>query len=621
MRPIALVSATWPFFNRPSIQLGSLKAAVTQDLPHIEVHARHMYLHIARGLGCDLYAQICEKTWIAEPLYAALLYGERTEVLGRFWHRRALGNPSLRKCDFKELCGRLHQLSQKEIDKEDWSRHLLVGFSICYSQVTSSLYFIREIKRRAPSVKVVVGGSSCAGEMGLGLLRTFSEIDFLIQGEGEIPFVSLVRTLCGIQSSSGSVTIPGLITRRDHNEASEFSQTTDLNHLPIPDYDEYFAHLRSFGSDHAFYPRIPMEISRGCWWRKRLGPKEKAGCAFCNLNLQWQGYRAKSQARVAEELDFLTQRYQVLSTSFMDNLLPSTDLECLFEGIRKLGKDFRLFAEIRANTSMEELVAMGAAGMREVQVGIESLSSTLLKKMNKGSRAIQNLEIMKNCEIPGLPSLMGNLILDFPSSDEQDVSQTLTNLDFALPFRPLRAIPFWLGYGSPVWHMPEAFGIKRVQNHPFYAHLFPPAVLKGLTLMIQGYRGCIRRQQRLWRPVKSRIEAWTRAYHKLHEKPRSGPILSYQDGKDFLIIRHRRLGKDPMTHRLQGTSRKIYLFCQTKRGVSEILGKFQGLPEDKAVPFFRMMAEKRLMFAEEDEYLSLAVPVRTPHIGHPLNFS
>ena len=45
---------------------------------------------------------------------------------------------------------------------------------------------------------------------------------------------------------------------------------------------------------------------------------------------------------------------------------------------------------------------MRSAGMTEVQVGIESLSSKLLKKMSKGTTAIQNLEIMKNCEALGL---------------------------------------------------------------------------------------------------------------------------------------------------------------------------------------------------------------------------
>jgi len=59
-----------------------------------------------------------------------------------------------------------------------------------------------------------------------------------------------------------------------------------------------------------------------------------------------------------------------------------------------LKKDLRLFSELRATTSWAELKVMGKAGMQEVQIGIEALSTPLLKKLHKGTSAIQNLEIM-----------------------------------------------------------------------------------------------------------------------------------------------------------------------------------------------------------------------------------
>ena len=58
-----------------------------------------------------------------------------------------------------------------------------------------------------------------------------------------------------------------------------------------------------------------------------------------------------------------------------------------------------------------------------MQIGIEALSSRLLKKLHKGTSAIQNLEIMKNCEALEIRSV-SNLILQFPASDEQDVAET-----------------------------------------------------------------------------------------------------------------------------------------------------------------------------------------------------
>jgi hypothetical protein len=292
----------------------------------------------------------------------------------------------------------------------------------------------------------------------------------------------------------------------------------------------------------------------------------------------------------------------------MDNLLPPKGLKAYFRKIQELGKQLRLFSEIRATTPPTVLASMARAGMKQVQVGIEALSTSLLGKLNKGTTAMDNLEIMKTCETQGFPDLTGNLILQFPSSDEQDVAETLANLEFAALFRPLKGIPFWLGYGSPVWQTPETYGIKRVRNHRFYQYLFPPEILRHLRLMIQGYQGEVRRQNRLWQPVRDRIAEWGRTYGRLHESPGSEPILSYQEGGEFLIIRQRRLGGLDMTHRLTGTSRKIYRFCERQQALSGILNQFPDFSEDKIRAFLRMMVDKRLMFHEGDRYLSLAVP-------------
>jgi ribosomal peptide maturation radical SAM protein 1 len=609
MKRIALISTPWPLFNRPSIQLGTLKAYLKDKLPSLPVDNRHIYLSIAAEIGYDLYTTVSERTWLAESLYAGLLYPHREEPISRFWRKRTSRVPTAKTHDFQEICKILRKRSAELLDRENWDRYVLAGFSICFGQLTGSLYFIREIKKRAPHIKIVTGGSACAGALGRTLLRSFPEIDFVIRGEGELPLLSLVKSLTRAQGTANGKAMPGLLSRNEAAESKGVSQLSNLDELPVPDYSDYFRELNALEPEKKFLPRIPMEISRGCWWRKPVGPGRSSGCAFCNLNLQWEGYRAKSRHRTLQELDTLSRRHQILSVSFMDNLLPAKGLESMFKGIRELGKDFRLFSEIRATTSRPVLEAMGAAGMKEVQVGIEALSSGLLRKLNKGTTTIDNIEIMKNCETIALPSLTGNLILNFPSSDERDVSETLKNLDFVFPFRPLKGIPFWLGYESPAFQTPSAYGIRRVVNHPYYTHLFPEAVLRKLRFMIQGYQGGIRYQNRIWKPVKEKLEEWRKFYLKLHQAPGSDPILSYQDGFDFMIIRQRQYGTHDMTHRLRDTSRKIYLFCETHRSMPRILSHFPGFGEEKVGPFLRMMVDKRLMFNAGDAYLSLAVPL------------
>jgi radical SAM superfamily enzyme YgiQ (UPF0313 family) len=139
---------------------------------------------------------------------------------------------------------------------------------------------------------------------------------------------------------------------------------------------------------------------------------------------------------------------------FADNVLPKKSSEITFEKLACSGKDFRLFSEIRATTSFSELGTMHGAGMQEVQVGIEAFSLKLLKKLNKDVTPIQNIEIMKNCEILGIVNA-SNLIIHLPGSDEQDVAETMRNIDFVLPYRPLKTIKFWLGLGSPIYQHPK----------------------------------------------------------------------------------------------------------------------------------------------------------------------
>jgi hypothetical protein len=159
-----------------------------------------------------------------------------------------------------------------------------------------------------------------------------------------------------------------------------------------------------------------------------------------------------------------------------------------------------------------------------------------------------------------------------------------------------------------VWQNPKEFGIRAVANHPRYKALFPPEMARRITFTIQGYRGDQGYQRIRWRPVEKKVRDWATAYAALHRAPASPPILGYRDGGDFLIIRQRRLKAATQTHRLETTSRAIYLFCEQSRTLATITQRFQAPGKAKITAFLETMVAKHLMFAEGDRYLSLAVP-------------
>jgi ribosomal peptide maturation radical SAM protein 1 len=599
-------------FNRPSIQLGALKAYIRKIAPDVKVFCHHFFLPLAEAVGYEIYQEICKQTWLSESVYAALLYPDRFGRIETFFKQQSRKNGNLKDLDFCDLTQKVRVATDSFISTTDWRCLDMAGFSICLCQLTSSLYLIRNIRRIAPDLALVAGGSIIGGQTALGLLKAFSEIDLIVTGEGELPLARIVNHLKDKKNISDMPLTPGIVRRQDRPDdcLESFLQISDIKTLPCPDFSEYFGLLKGFSGEKNFFPTLPLEMSRGCWWRssgavKQAGGKA-GGCAFCNLNLQWQGYRSKTPDQMIGEIDFLTSRHKLLSLAFMDNVLPGKTSRTVFTCLAQKSRDFYCFAELRATTPAKSLEVYRRGGVSEVQIGIESLSTRLLKKLNKGTTAIDNLEIMKNCEELGIKN-RANLILHFPGSDEEDVAQTLYVLKFARFFQPLRIVYFWLGMQSPVWADPKKYGLISIHNHPGYRHLFPSEICRKVSFMICDYRGDKKKQNKLWRPVISAVRKWKKQYQQLHSDSFFTPALTCHDGGDFLILRERRAGRETVSHRLEGSSREIYLFCRQQRSFKQISKRFPVFSADKLQSFLDMITKKELMYAENGRYLSLAV--------------
>jgi ribosomal peptide maturation radical SAM protein 1 len=609
---IILLSTPWPLYSRPSIQLGTIKAYLLAQHPDVEVHADHAFLKIAAALGYPLYQEISERTWLAEAVYAALLYPRRFEVVDKFFNRHTKPGSLIKKTGLLKITSVIKKTTDVIIEDIAWNNFQLAGFSVSLCQLTSALYFIKRIKQKYPHLIIAIGGSTFSGSTTPQFFHQFTEVDLVVTGEGELPLSQLIGYLKASADLSDIPAIKGIATAetvKTNGVQMRFQQMKNLKDLPPPDYDDYFKLLKSLAPRNSFFPTLPAETSRGCWWQRSSAAGKSSGCAFCNLNLQWEGYRSKDPVQVAGEIDCLTAKYQTLSVSIVDNVLPKRASKEIFKNLIGLKKDLRMFSEIRATTNRPELNLMAQAGMQEVQIGIEALSTSLLVKLHKGTTAIQNLEIMRDCEALGLVNY-SNLILHFPGSDEQDVTETLWSLEFALPYRPLKAVGFWLGLGSPVWQNHRAYGIKSVFNHPNWGCLFPNKILASMRFMIQAYRGDLGYQRKIWRPVEKAMKQWQQTYTEQNCRPERSSSLNFRDGREFLIIRQRKFDAEIINHRLVGTSRLIYLYCQHHRSIKRIRERFPAFAEDKILSFLKMMVTKKLMFEEKDRYLSLAIPVK-----------
>jgi ribosomal peptide maturation radical SAM protein 1 len=602
---ISLISMPWPLFNRPSIQLGTLKAYLETNGDWLMVNTKHPYLEVASILGTELYHWISQNVWVSEALYAPLLFPEQrksSEALAKNYAKKADSNIK-KSFNFNDIHENLKSQLENWVSRCDWSRYKIIGFSVCFNSLLASLAAAKSIKKKHPHITIVFGGSLCAAAAGRSILDVFNFVDFVIQGEGEKGLLELCEFISGRHDK---LPLNIFSTTSDQHQFELVDQAVNhqlpsLDALPVPDYNDYFSDKKKWFPDKPFIPVLPVEFSRGCWWNK---------CTFCNLNLQWFKYRYKKSSQMVDEIKALSTKYGCLDFTFTDNMIPPQESLHFFSQTNELNSDLSFFAEIR---SLNEKKSIGdifslyrRGGLSTIQVGIESLSNSLLKRMRKGTSVIENIATMRAAQEHSL-ELEGNLIIQFPGSTQSEVDETLENLDFVFSYSPLTSAAFFLGHDSPVYISPKKFGIKAIVNHANNTKIFPREILGKLNLIVHDYRGDRTVQKKIWHPVFSKIEKWQKYHEKRALSALHKPLLYYRDGGDFLLIRQELINGMVLNHRLKGASRQIYLFCTHIRTDNELFEEFPTIPQEKILTFLDDLAQKRLIFSDNNRYLALAV--------------
>jgi ribosomal peptide maturation radical SAM protein 1 len=281
----------------------------------------------------------------------------------------------------------------------------IVGFSTVYQQTSAAVSIATELKKLQPSITIVFGGANCEGEMGIELLEAFQSIDFVVSGEGETAFPDLVRQIC----ETGRYDRPlSNVYGRHTSPTTGFSPPIDLDQLPIPDYSDFKEAVRSLNLTPEQI-QIPFETSRGCWWG------EKHHCIFCGLNGNSMRYRKKAPARVRDEIEKLEKDFPRANLVASDNIV---DISLLSQ-IASPSRTNPIFFEAKSNLRRKDFEALKKANVREIQLGVESLSTECLRKLKKGVSALQNIQSLKwACEF-GI-TVHWNLLVDVPDVDETE---------------------------------------------------------------------------------------------------------------------------------------------------------------------------------------------------------
>ncbi len=616
---IALICMPFANFMMPSLGISLLQAGLRREGVSCDIH--YLNLPFASRIGCLSYLSLGitshQSSLAGEWLFAAELFGadpQRDQAYIEVILKRKFREdfpPSIRR-RLLEVRGCIRRFLDECLQRVPWARYDVVGFTSSFQQNLASLALAKRIKEVFSDKKIVFGGANCEAEMGIELHRQFPFIDFVCSGEGDRAFPKLIRRLAACEET---FQIPGIISRAGRETVVPpeiVSPVFDLDALPYPCYDDYFEQVGKLPFNRRFTPTVPFETSRGCWWGAKMH------CTFCGLNGATMAYRTKSPERAMEELIYLGKRYGT-KIAAVDNILDLKYLDSFFPQVAAHRLRFDFHFETKVNLSKKQLQSLRGAGVRMLQPGIESLSSSILKLMKKGCNLLQNVQFLKWSKQLGIGAVW-NFLYGFPGESPPEYMEMariipyLSHLNPPVSYGRVRMDRF-----SPYFAHPEEYGLQNVRPFEAYSHVYPfeQQVLGRLAYYFEFDHPQAESVEKYVRPALEKVKAWQTA--------RSRGCLkgTFGDGS-LVLVDTRKRGKKSTTV-LHEPLRTAYIFCDQSRAFLAILAHLLACFSARSITDAWLgealddLVTRGLMLKEGKSYLSLAIlPLPSTLFDSPL---
>jgi ribosomal peptide maturation radical SAM protein 1 len=616
---VALVSMPFNSMINPSLQLGLLKGVLNQH--GIAADTFHLNIELAHIMGYKAYEVTASPVipTIGEWLASYALFGD----LGS--EHDFLAEPGWKET-FDHVNAELGWTAEDYIRVRrtqipqfldwcmtsiPWHEYQIVGFSTTFQQTIISLALARLIKEAHPQIQIVFGGANVLEPMGREHIRAWPWIDHICLGEGDHTFPELVKKIAAGSLGDG---VRGFLSRDgdrilDPGPAPMFM---NMDSLPDPEYDEYFARIRRIGFDYSkLFPgtitALPMETARGCWW----GAKHH--CTFCGLPALGMKFRSRSVSNVLAQLDRLSRRYGVWNFAPVDNIIDPHYIKELFGAMAEQGYDYMLWYEAKANLQPDQLRILRNGGLAFIQPGIESLSSHVLRLMDKGVTGLVNINTLKWARYYGL-SVQWNLLAGFPGETPADYEKMLDTMKKIVHLEPAGYCNrIWLQRFSPYFEHPERYPISNQRPYRFYQYIYPSDRVDFSKIAYWfEYEMANTIDDSVLEPLKAVLADWRQRWVTRR------PDLFYQKGFGRLRITDWRGKGDPVIFEISGDAMTIFEFCQEKPRNLRSICEHVGETEARVRIVLKSLLDSGIMLEEEGDYLSIALPFHHNTEPHPL---
>ena len=288
-----------------------------------------------------------------------------------------------------------------------------VGISAMTTTYPRAIEVAELVKKTLPQCKVILGGIHPT----IMPKDTIAEecFDYIIRGEASESLVQLLKT----DSTDGR--IDGIVSKKVSRNGylETVPHVKDLDAYPPPDYDsfpvnKYVKYNESLRSLKA----ISMIVSRGCPYP----------CSFCAVNqTMGRSFRIRNPKKVVEDMTTLQKKYGIEGIWFKDSIFNFNkkwvDDFCDEITRRDLNIKWQINTRID-HINEEQLLKMVKAGLEQIDIGIESGSSSCLRTLNKNITVDQIEPAIKIAK--KYVKVSGFFMIGIPGETEEEIEMTFT---------------------------------------------------------------------------------------------------------------------------------------------------------------------------------------------------
>lgn len=278
--------------------------------------------------------------------------------------------------------------------------------------------------KKNTSVKLAIGGLHPTALP----LQTAQEeaVDFVIEGEGPISLVNLIKELKSSEPDLSKV--PGLWYKQKGTIKNTLRADLikDLDKiLPLAAWDllpmdKYKAHnWHCFGDIGNRKPYAAIYTSLGCPYN----------CIFCCINAPFgkPGIRFRSPELIVQEIELLVKKYKVKNIKIVDELfvLDEKHYMKIVDLLIDRKYDLNIWAYARVDTvKKENLDRMKKAGINWLALGIESANPKVRSGASKQMKIKDIKKVVRNIQEARI-SVIGNFIFGLPDDTSETMQETL----------------------------------------------------------------------------------------------------------------------------------------------------------------------------------------------------